>query len=175
MSQRRHLSVIATSAEPERVPARTSGHWVLLGVLLVVATWLPLGVFGLWISRLTVRVLDWGFSPAVAASHGGGPSSVLAAVLPVLGSFALSAYLGGMVVIRFGSARSMSSALLTGGLSGALVASLAAAGGALHPWPVGVAAYITLILVGAIAGLGGGRRGRRLRNAATLTSTTQSD
>jgi hypothetical protein len=162
MAEKRHLNVMVEPTAVEHVPARSSAQWVLLGVVLVVVLWLPLAMLGLWLSR------------ALTLGHSGGGLRQLCGILPIVGSFAAATYLGGLVVVRFGPAASGPvNSLLTGGLAGVLVTSLATAAGALRPWPVGVVAYTTLILVGAVAAAGGGRHGRKMRNAATLTSPTR--
>ncbi len=167
MAEKRHLNVIAAAApDEEAMPSRSRLRWIVVGGLSVVVTWLPLAMLGLWLSRALTQGVNWANSSAWLRQ--------LCGLLPIVGSFALAATLGGLLVVRFGpAARGGANALLTGGLSGALVTSLAAVGGVLRPWPLGAAAYISLMLVGAAAAAGGGWQGRRLRNAATLTSLSQ--
>jgi hypothetical protein len=163
-----HLKVISAPSAEDDVPQRSAGAWLLLSTLVVVALWLPLGMLGLWLSRLTSLAFDasvvrFGMSAALASLLAPG-----VAMLPILSSFALSAFLGGVVVAKFGPVRNGARDASVGALAGAGVASLAAIAGALHPWQLGVMAYVTLMTIGMGSAFLGGRRGRKSRNAANL-------
>jgi hypothetical protein len=168
MDDKRHLNVISASATEDTVPTWSAERWIVLGAILIVVVWLPLGMLSLWVSgwvrlgveRMTPWFTDW---PTLV-----GLLQLLAAILPVVGSFALAAYLGGITAVRFGPLRRPYQPALAGALAGVLVVSLAAAGGALRPWLLGVAATATLISIGSGAAACGGRWGRRLPNAANL-------
>ena len=172
MAEKRHLNVIGSSATTEPVVLRSNIQWVVIGTLLVVLTWLPLAMLGLWLSRLGTWGIEVALRGSATTAQWAGPSAQFLALALILGSFALAAYLGGWFIARFGATKSTLIAWLTGGLAGALVVTIAAAAGSLSPWIVGVVAYMTLIFVGAIAASWGGRRGQRQPNTASLMPPT---
>ncbi|HEY5960773.1 MAG TPA: hypothetical protein VIV60_29665 [Polyangiaceae bacterium] len=169
MAERRHLTVISNTGNTDVVPGRSASNWLILSTVLAVALWLPLGMLGLWMSRLASYALD---RLAPHSGVGMGLMEVIKpglALLPILGSFAASAYVGGVVVAKFGPVRNGARDAAVGALSGVVVVSLAAVEGALRPWLLGVIAYVTLITLGMASAFLGGRRGRNWRNAANLT------
>ena len=112
MTEKRHLRVIATASSIDDLPSRSGPQWILLGALLVVTLWLPLGMVGLWLSRWTAAGVGY-LPPGLGArlAHVSG-------LLPILGSFVLAAFLGAAAVARFAPRHDLGSAAAAGGAHG---------------------------------------------------------
>jgi hypothetical protein len=181
MTERHHLRVIQDGSAPGRhsrpavagtpastqdaLPERSRGTWFALSTLVAVALWLPLGMLGLWSSRWGALGIER-LGRALGAAAIRTPTGI--ALLPILAAFAVAAFAGGVVYAKFGRSLRATQDALVGAVAGAIVTSLAAVEGALRPWQLGVAAYVTLVVIGAASAYFGGRLGRSSRDAANL-------
>ncbi|HMA92440.1 MAG TPA: hypothetical protein VKP30_07125 [Polyangiaceae bacterium] len=163
MTERRHLPVVGNADEGESSLQRSNSQWIWAGAGLIIALSLPLSMLGLWGSRaLSALLLHFD-----VVRHSAGLMH-LATLLPVLASYSLAAYLGGLIVVRWGGLTGVRKLVLMGATAGTVLATLAAAAGSLRPWQLGAVAYVTLIVVGAGSAAGAGLSGRRARNTATF-------
>lgn len=172
MVEKRHLPVVSapSPAQDAESPRRSNATWVALGTVLVVVLSMPLLMLGLWISGVLSRLAQSArvhvephaplASQAVAA---------LATVTPLIVAFAVAAYIGCFLIVRFGRLQHDLLASLVGALGGMCLASLtAAAEKTLSPWPLWAAIYALLVGVGALSGRIAGRLGRDSKKPATL-------
>lgn len=173
-SSLRRLPVLQnTSPEDEEAARRPIWQWVGLGALLVFALWLPLAVVALWTGAgLTAHRLGGTGTEAIErflAHADAGDRILLAAstLAPVLGSFFLAAVLGGAILGRFGTRTRPRHAALAGGGAAALATGLAAAGGALSPWPIALVSFCVLAGTGVAGGGLGGKWGARRRGGGS--------
>lgn len=173
MADKRHLKVIPNAEPVDAFPARSAMAWFALAVLLVVVLWLPLGMLGIALSRAGIGLLTWAQGSPSKGMYGPGLLPAMVGVLPIVLSFGLAAYMGGIMLVRFGLPQNASHGAWVGVIAAALIASLALVGGSLRPWFLGVAAYIALTLTGALSGALGGRSGQKLRKAANLSALAQ--
>lgn len=160
--------MIASAATDEPLPQRSGAQWSLIGACSMVALSFPLSMLGLWCSRALVALLR----TRDELDQSGGLIR-LATLLPILAAFSIAAYIGGLIVARWGGYTASPRLALVGASGGAVVATLAVAAGALRPWQIGAVAYVTLIGVGAASAAGAALFGREARNTATLKRVSQ--
>jgi len=153
---KRHLPVIgATPSAEEGQPA--ARLWSMLGGIVVVGTWVPLAIAATSIGNTLIGT--------PITKRQAGVSLVVALFL--LGTFAVSCWLGGALVGRFSPNARRKDSVLAGVWGWSFVLLLAALGRALRPALVGVIVAVCLALVALPLAALGGRWGERRRSAGS--------
>lgn len=177
MAERRRLPVLQDPKPPAAPPPgdaaepvdRPPWHWIGFGVVAIFAAWLPLVYLAEALKRSVVRAYVGGASSeaelaARIAAMSAEERVRLAAIqaLPHVAALALAAFLGGLLVGRFGAATRVREAALSGAAAASLALVLAwravAAGG--------TSALLAVVVPSAIAvafSAWGGRTGVRMR------------
>jgi tRNA-(ms[2]io[6]A)-hydroxylase len=144
---RRRLPVLQ-SAAPEDLEAlrRPPWHWAVIGAGFVLTCWVPLAMLALWLGRALFR------------------ADTPAALLGVLGSWAMAGWIGGALVGRFGGRAGRREATLSGAGAALAAWGLALLGGGFGGWPITLQAATLVVLAAtaaALARLGAGFGSRR--------------
>jgi hypothetical protein len=122
-------------SEDAEALARPAWQWVLIGGGFTVTIWLPLATLAAWTQNRGLVAL----------------------------SFIIAATLSGFLVGRFGPRARLGHVALAGAVGGAIGFGLAILGGGALPWPLAVAALVSLLGCGAAFALLGAYLIRRRR------------
>jgi hypothetical protein len=143
----RRLNVLNTpQGDDAEAAERSPLVWTAICGALTLSLFLPLSALGLWVGA------------RLASSAGNA-----AGALPLVASFAISAWSAGAIAGRFGTRLVARHGLFGGALGGLLTLLLAALAGALSPWVVALGATLFLVVVGAGCAWLGARYGIRKR------------
>jgi hypothetical protein len=160
MSEKLHLEVICPSSEDE-TRRFSDGQWVLLGALASVLFSLPLGFFGLWVTRLILPVFH---ANAMLTYAAGRPWVGVVAVTPVFVSFASASFFGAALYGRFASRVQSWRSACVGFFAAIGWVALAALAGTLRSVVLAVGVFGVLLVIAPLFAWLGGRWGRRLRS-----------
>jgi hypothetical protein len=141
-------------SDPENVPPRSAGQWVMVGAALILTLWMPLLVVALWVAQ---RAVAWSAQRATQAAGARALAPqldawwmALAGAGPLAMSFIVSCVAGGALIGRFGSAARRPHATLAGASAAALAWAVALVTGNLSEPTVAFASAATLVALGSL-------------------------
>jgi len=160
MAEKRHLPVLNSKASAEDEAPRVGAFgWALLGALSIFVLFLPLGMLGLWASTAITRL----FGGTLPQGYAQASILGLLGAFPLVFSFAVASFGGAGLVGRYSPTSRWSLSSIAGLLAAMLVVAVAAAQGALRPYPIAILVFAILGVVAGLSGYVGGRFGRRFR------------